>query len=87
MQTHDTQNLPNADPEPGEIPVQSIREGNVPGTHTITWSSDIDQITITHEAKNRRGFAIGAVMAASWVQDRKGVFTMKDMLNFIKTLF
>jgi 4-hydroxy-tetrahydrodipicolinate reductase len=69
-------------PEPGEIPVQSIREGNVPGTHTITWSSDIDQITIMHEAKNRRGLAIGAVMAASWVQNRHGVFTMKDMLNF-----
>jgi 4-hydroxy-tetrahydrodipicolinate reductase len=71
-----------SDPEPGEIPVQSIREGNVPGTHTITWSSDIDQITISHEAKSRRGLAIGAVMAASWVQNRHGVFTMKDMLNF-----
>jgi len=63
------------------IPVQSVREGNVTGTHTITWKSDIDQITITHEAFNRRGFALGAVMAASWVLNRKGVFTMKDMLN------
>jgi len=68
-------------PEPGEIPVQSVREGNVPGTHSITWSSEIDQITIIHEAKSRRGLAIGAVMAASWVQNRHGVFTMKDMLN------
>lgn len=68
-------------PEPGEIPVQSIREGNVPGTHTITWSSDSDQITLTHEAKDRRGFAVGAVMAAEWIQNRQGVFTMKDMLN------
>lgn len=70
-----------ADPEPGEILVQSVREGKVPGTHTITWNSDIDQITLTHEAKGRRGFALGAVMAATWVYQRKGVFTMKDMLN------
>ena len=74
--------ITDTDPGPGEILVQSIREGNVPGTHTITWSSDIDQITITHEAKNRRGLALGAVMAASWVSDRKGVFTMKDILDF-----
>lgn len=68
-------------PEAGEIPVQSIREGNVPGTHSITWKSEIDQITITHEAFNRRGLALGALMAASWLMGRKGVFTMKDMLN------
>ncbi len=68
-------------PLPGEIPVHSVREGNVPGTHTIAWKSDIDQITITHEAFNRRGLALGALMAAEWIQGRKGVFTMKDMLN------
>jgi 4-hydroxy-tetrahydrodipicolinate reductase len=66
---------------PGEIPVHSIREGNVTGTHTAIWNSEIDQITITHEARNRRGFALGAVMAAAWIKDRKGVFTMKDLLN------
>jgi 4-hydroxy-tetrahydrodipicolinate reductase len=65
----------------GEIPVSAIREGNVTGTHTITWSSEIDKITITHEAMNRRGFALGAVMAASWIQGRKGIFTMQDMLK------
>ncbi len=70
-----------AEPGCGEIPVRSIREGSVSGTHSITWKSDIDQITIIHEAFNRRGFAVGAVMAAEWVQGRKGVFTMKDMLN------
>jgi 4-hydroxy-tetrahydrodipicolinate reductase len=68
-------------PETDEIPVNSIREGSVTGTHTITWKSEIDQIIITHEAWNRRGFAIGAVMAAEWLQGRKGVFTMKDLLN------
>lgn len=69
------------DSSPGEIPVNSIREGTVTGTHTVSWSSEIDIITITHEAKNRRGFALGALMAASWIQGRKGVFTMKNMLN------
>jgi 4-hydroxy-tetrahydrodipicolinate reductase len=71
----------NANPGPDEILIQSVREGNVPGTHTVKWSSEIDQITITHEAKNRRGLALGAVMAASWIQGRKGIYTMKDMLN------
>lgn len=68
-------------PVEGAIPVQSIREGNVPGTHSVTWKSDIDQVTITHEAFSRRGFALGAVMAASFIHNRKGVFTMKDLLN------
>jgi 4-hydroxy-tetrahydrodipicolinate reductase len=67
--------------DPAAIPIESIREGNVPGTHTITWKSDIDLITITHEAFNRRGLALGAVTAASWIQGRKGIFTMKDMLD------
>ncbi|MDO9255380.1 MAG: 4-hydroxy-tetrahydrodipicolinate reductase [Bacteroidales bacterium] len=69
------------DPGPGEIAIQSIREGNVPGTHTITWTSEIDQITITHEAKGRRGLAAGALMAAEWVQNKQGVYTMKDILS------
>jgi 4-hydroxy-tetrahydrodipicolinate reductase len=68
-------------PKEAEIPVKSIREGNATGTHSITWSSDIDIITITHEAMNRQGFVMGALMAASWVQGRKGVFTMPDMLK------
>jgi 4-hydroxy-tetrahydrodipicolinate reductase len=71
----------SSNPEPGEILIQSVREGNVPGTHTITWSSEIDQITITHEAKSRRGLALGAIMAASWIRERKGIYTMKDMIN------
>lgn len=70
-----------SDPAEGVIPVQSIREGNVPGTHSVTWKSDIDQLTITHEAFSRRGFALGAVMAAAFIHDRKGVFTMNDLLN------
>jgi 4-hydroxy-tetrahydrodipicolinate reductase len=64
-----------------EIPIESIREGNASGTHSVTWSSEIDTITITHEAHNRRGFAIGAVMAALWLPGHKGIFTMNDLLN------
>ena len=66
---------------PDIIPIQSIREGNVTGEHTVTWTSEIDKITITHEAFNRKGFALGAVMAAGWLQGRKGVFSMNDMLS------
>jgi 4-hydroxy-tetrahydrodipicolinate reductase len=65
----------------GKIPIESIREGNVTGTHTVNWNSDIDKISITHEAYNREGFALGAVMAAAWLHGRKGVFSMNDMLK------
>lgn len=68
-------------PEDGCIPIESVREGTVTGKHTVTWSSDTDHISISHEANSRRGFATGAVMAAIWVKDRKGIFTMKEMLN------
>jgi len=64
-----------------KVPVTSIREGTVTGKHTITWSSEVDQITISHDARNRQGFAFGAVMAAEWVKNRKGVFTMSDLMN------
>lgn len=53
---------------------------NVPGTHTVTYNSNVDLIEIKHEAKSRRGFAEGAVMAARWLVDKKGVFEMKDLL-------
>lgn len=63
-----------------ELPIMSIRTGEVPGTHKIDYSSDVDRIVITHEAFNRQGFATGAVIAAEWVSGRKGVFTMNDLL-------
>jgi 4-hydroxy-tetrahydrodipicolinate reductase len=65
-----------------KIPVRAVREGMVPGTHTITWDSEIDSITIRHEAKNRKGLALGAVIAAEYIQTRKGVFTMNEVLGF-----
>ena len=66
----------------GFVPVRSVREGMVPGTHIISWESDSDIISIKHEAKNRKGFALGAVIAAEFVRNRKGVFTMSDVLGF-----
>jgi 4-hydroxy-tetrahydrodipicolinate reductase len=65
-----------------KIPVKSRREGMVPGTHTITWDSEIDSIGISHEAKSRKGLAFGAVIAAEYIQNRKGVFTMNEVLGF-----
>ena len=64
------------------IPIRCIREGLVPGTHTITWDSDIDTITLRHEAKNRKGLAMGAVVAAEFIQSRNGIFTMNDVMGF-----
>jgi 4-hydroxy-tetrahydrodipicolinate reductase len=64
------------------IPVRSIREGSVPGIHTVTWDSEIDTISLRHEAKNRKGLALGAVIAAEFIHNRKGVFKMSDVLGF-----
>lgn len=64
------------------IPVRAVREGNVPGTHIIEWDSEIDKITLSHEAKNRKGLALGAVVAAEFIHDREGVFTMNDVMGF-----
>lgn len=63
-----------------EIPIIAKREPNVPGTHTVTYTSSVDYLEIKHEAKSRRGFAEGAVMAARFVVGKKGVFEMKDLL-------
>jgi 4-hydroxy-tetrahydrodipicolinate reductase len=64
------------------IVIKSIREGSVPGTHTVQWDSEIDMISLKHEAKGRKGFALGAVLAAEYIFSRKGVFTMNDILGF-----
>lgn len=64
------------------LPVFSFRQEDVPGTHVVTYESDVDKIQIFHEAKNRKGFALGAIKAAEWLQGKTGVFTMKDYLKF-----
>ena len=64
------------------ITIKAIREGEVPGIHTVCYESEADEISIRHEAKSRRGFALGAVLAAEFVQGKKGFFGMNDLLNF-----
>ena len=63
------------------IPISSKRIADVPGTHIVNYTSEVDVIEIKHTAQNRKGFALGAVVAAEWILNKKGVFTMKDVLN------
>lgn len=69
------------EPNSNELGIRVKRQGEVPGTHSIRFESSVDQIEIKHEAFNRGGFALGAVVAAEWVKDRTGVFGMKDVLS------
>ena len=68
-------------PNPNEILIKSLRIGDVPGTHTVTYKSVVDDIEIKHTAHNRDGFALGAVIAAEWIVGKQGVFSMKDVLD------
>lgn len=68
---------------PTPVPIHSQRIGEVTGIHTVTWSSANDRIVLTHEAFDRTGFATGAVVAAEWIQSRKGLFTMDDVLDTV----
>lgn len=65
-----------------EVPIESIREGEVPGIHSISYDSEADLITITHDAHNRKGFALGAVLAAEYTAQHQGFLTMKDLFKF-----
>jgi 4-hydroxy-tetrahydrodipicolinate reductase len=64
-----------------EIHIEAKRIGDVPGTHTVTYNSVVDSIELIHTAHNREGFALGAVIAAEWLAGKKGIYTMKDVLN------
>ena len=63
------------------FPIKALRENDVPGTHTVSYHSEIDSIEITHTAHSRTGFALGAVVAAEWILGKKGVFGMRDVLG------
>lgn len=66
-----------------ELEVVAFRRGEVPGIHTVVYDSEVDTITMSHSAKSRRGFALGAVVAAEWLaKGRKGLFTMTDLMKF-----
>lgn len=69
-------------PVAGELGIKAVRRDEVPGIHTITYESEVDTITITHDAKSRMGFALGAVVAAEFTCGKKGFLTMQDMLSF-----
>lgn len=65
----------------GKLPVEAHREADVPGTHQVRYDSSIDSLQIEHQAHNRQGFALGAVLAAEFLAQRQGVFTMQDLLK------
>lgn len=69
------------DNEKKSIPIESKRIDKVPGTHMVNYSSELDSIEIKHIAKNRTGFALGAVIAAEWIVDKRGVFEMSDVIK------
>lgn len=66
---------------PEELEIVAIRRSVVPGTHTVTYESDVDALSITHMAKSRRGFALGAVLAAEFLHGKTGIFSMKDLMQ------
>lgn len=70
--------------KPDELLIESLRIEEVPGTHTVLYSSEVDQIEFKHTAHNRDGFALGAVVAAEWLEGRKGFFQVTDIFDFNK---
>ena len=69
-------------PQANELKIDAIRRDEVPGIHSITYNSEADTITITHDAHNRSGFALGAVIAAEYAKEHSGMLGMKDLINF-----
>ncbi|MGB0390530.1 MAG: 4-hydroxy-tetrahydrodipicolinate reductase [Salibacteraceae bacterium] len=72
----DTENSPE------ELKIEAKRLPDVPGTHEVFYSNEIDTISMKHEANSRKGFALGSVLAAEFIKDKQGVFTMNDLLKF-----
>jgi 4-hydroxy-tetrahydrodipicolinate reductase len=69
------------DTKPEALFIKDVREGEVPGTHIIKYTSAVDDIEITHKAHNRQGFALGAVIAAEYIYNKKGIFTMENLMG------
>jgi 4-hydroxy-tetrahydrodipicolinate reductase len=67
--------------EPGALTITSHRQGTVPGTHTVKYASEHDEIILQHKALSRQGFALGAVLVTEWIQNRKGILSMDDFLE------
>ncbi|MGZ3946291.1 MAG: dihydrodipicolinate reductase C-terminal domain-containing protein, partial [Mucilaginibacter sp.] len=65
-----------------QLLIESFRIENVPGTHTVIYDSEVDMLELKHTAHNRNGFALGAVLAAEWIQGKKGFFSVEEMFDF-----
>jgi len=76
-----TDALLNRAPKPTELSVGYIRSGEIIGRHKVSYTSEIDEITIEHKAHNRRGFALGAVIAAEWLQGKKGFYSFSKLFE------
>lgn len=76
------ENLREGDASGKVLEIDHERRGEVPGIHTIEWDSAVDSITISHSAKSREGFALGAVIAAEWLADKKGFHTIDEVFKF-----
>jgi len=81
IQHSDYESWTEAQAGENQIHIDAKRIENVPGTHSVFYQSEVDFIEIKHVAHNREGFALGSILAAEWIQGKKGVFTMKDVLN------
>jgi 4-hydroxy-tetrahydrodipicolinate reductase len=66
---------------PQSIMIQAVRKENIPGIHTVTWDSENDILQLHHSAKSRRGFALGAILAAEFMSGKKGIYGMNDLLQ------
>ena len=77
--------LPEGEPASSEnnyMPVYYIREPDVVGIHEVKYFSDIDELSIRHKANSRKGFVLGTLIATEWIVDKRGIYTMSDLLNF-----
>ncbi len=83
IENSDYNNWTLENPKSDDILIEAKRIENVPGTHTVSYNSNVDLIEIKHLAHNREGFALGAVIAAEWIVGKHGVYTMKDVLEII----
>ena len=83
IENSDYNNWTLENPKLDDILIDAKRIENVPGTHTVSYNSNVDLIEIKHLAHNREGFALGAVIAAEWIVGKNGVYTMKDVLEII----
>ncbi|MBS1501643.1 MAG: 4-hydroxy-tetrahydrodipicolinate reductase, partial [Bacteroidetes bacterium] len=80
--TSDGDNSASDNVKNDQLLIESFRIENIPGTHTVIYDSEVDTIELKHTAHNRNGFALGAVLAAEWIQGKKGFFSVAEMFDF-----